>query len=207
MLGCGCATMGTPPRGWLQNPQERSDGFGGWMAIALRPEVSGLDLLIEGELIAVGEDSLYLLTGNALQAISWDDVRKAELRAYDSNAGALLSWAFVGLLTTPSHGVWLLISAPTWLITGIVTTAVESRAGRFSHSFSYSRPSSRAHRDDRHLERRASHGRRREQAPKPSQRVDARPVVQPRPGQVFAAYARFPQGLPPGLDRSSLTRK
>jgi hypothetical protein len=77
LLGCGCATT-TAPTGWLQDPRVPSNGFGGWMSVALWPVpgeakprgwVGSAEQVwdLEGELIAVSDDSLFVFAGGSLR--------------------------------------------------------------------------------------------------------------------------------------------
>ena len=72
-------------------------------------------------------------------------------------------WTVAGTLSTASHGVALLLSAPAWIIGGSVATTKVSHAPLITY---------------------------------PS-----------RPWSDLARYARFPQGLPIGLDPATLQRK
>ena len=72
-------------------------------------------------------------------------------------------WTLLGTLSTGSHGFFLILSAPVWILTGTVAAVNQSR----------------------------------------------QPVLTyPRQGWAgWRAYARFPQGLPPGLARAALDPK
>jgi hypothetical protein len=83
------------------------------------------------------------------------------LTGYDSKASGLAAWSVLGTLSTASHGVGLVLTAPIWVIAGVASTAKQTRAG--------------------HL------------------------VYPRRTASAFGAYARFPQGLPAGIDRAALT--
>lgn len=168
LLGAGCAVSTAPP-GWLRPPTEPSNGLGGWMALALRPEVgdqvgavTDWDFAarwnLEGELIAVSPESILVLAGSSLRGVAWSQVRRAELFGYDSQAKNLALWSTIGTLSTVSHGVGLIISAPLWILAGAASTARQGRGARI--------------------------------------------LCPPGTDRDLAPFARFPQGLPPGIDRA-----
>jgi hypothetical protein len=95
-----------------------------------------------------------------LHGVAWLQVQRAELTGYDSQASELAAWTVLGTLSTASHGVGLILTAPFWVISGAASTAKQSRCGYVRYP--------------------------------PAIRED------------FLPYARFPQGLPPEVDRSRL---
>ncbi len=186
-LAAGCASNSAPP-GFLLAPAEaQKTAWGGWITVEMRPRTSpavtapvpeaGEDPMpvnywnarwdarwkkgiCEGELIAIGDDSVYVQTGRGLAAAGLADVANARLTGYDAETGRLSSWAALGTLSTASHGFFALISLPIWVIAGSAISASQSH----------------------------------------------KPVVD-APDRSWAdmrQYARFPQGLPPGLERGRL---
>jgi hypothetical protein len=90
-------------------------------------------------------------------------ITRATVAGYDIGAGRLATWATVGTISTISHGVALVLSAPVWIIGGSVATSKANHAPLITY---------------------------------PS-----------RPWSDLARYARFPQGLPIGLDPATLQKK
>lgn len=172
VLLSGCAGP-TAPRGWLPSAREaEQEAFGAWISVEYSDGSS--EQVAKGELIAVGQDSVFVLTHEPvfapvfevtqqLIAIPLDQIERGRLAAYDANHSTLAGWAAVGSLSTISHGWFVLASLPVWIIVGSVSTAAQSVAPI-------------------------------EEFPAHSWR-DLR------------KYARFPQGLPEGLDRSTLRSK
>jgi hypothetical protein len=122
-LIAGCAGTGAPDA-WL--PDARTGGqeaYGAWIIVEL--EAGGLQQPIAGEFLALGPDSLFVLTAARLEAIPLADVHRAKVIFYDPRADVVGIWTAVGTLSTPSHGVGLLISAPVWLLLGCSTTVVQ----------------------------------------------------------------------------------
>lgn len=119
----GCATANAPP-GWLPSPTEvRNTAYGAWIELSL---VSGEK--IRGEFIAVSDDTLYVLPASRLVAVPAEQVSIMKLSVYDSDVEGLAAWTVLGFLSTASHGFYLSITAPIWLIVGTVSSVNESRA-------------------------------------------------------------------------------
>jgi hypothetical protein len=156
----GCATS-SAPQGFLVSAKgEQTDAFGGWIEL----EIYGTSArVLEGELIAVDGDSLFVLeeaSGWELVALYGGEVREARLRGYDPGTGKYSAWTFLGTLSTVSHGYGLVLSAPIWLIGGSSATASQSKMADFEYS--------------------------------------RRDVVEMR------KFARFPAGMPEGVERGKL---
>ncbi|EQB63221.1 MAG: hypothetical protein RBG1_1C00001G0800 [candidate division Zixibacteria bacterium RBG-1] len=81
---------------------------------------------VQGELLAVSSDTLYVLSYDWLFAIEKASVRKVEVELSPSISGGLWVWTLVGTASTLSHGYFLFASAPVWLLVGSVTAASAS---------------------------------------------------------------------------------
>ncbi|MFH1842419.1 MAG: hypothetical protein ABIF77_04375 [bacterium] len=122
LLGCGlllglggCATTGAPDD-WLPPVMSAaSDPFGAWIHVTCS-EVSWPSR--EGEFIAVGADSIYVLRAHTLHAIPREKVTRARLAFFDPGQKAA-GWSAAGALSTLSHGLVLVISLPFWLAGGL----------------------------------------------------------------------------------------
>lgn len=160
-LVSGCAHS-PAPRGWLPTADAAgADAFGGWLVAEVG---RGRDhRRIEGELIAVGTDSLLVFAADGVARVPRTAITRATVAGYDIAAGKLGTWTTLGTISTLSHGAWLLLSAPTWIIGGSIATSKASHAPLVTY---------------------------------PS-----------RPWSDLARYARFPQGLPIGLDPATLRKK
>ncbi len=124
-----------------------------------------------GELIAVEKDSIFWLEDNNLRSLAREDVSRIRVFTYRSQHAALTAWTVLGTLSTVSHGMLLVMSAPAWILFGSLTTGAVSREPIVGY---------------------VSRGR------------------QPSPSSDWlklAHYSRFPQGIPPGLDRSLIKSK
>lgn len=80
-----------------------------------------------GELLATAGDTLFAIHLDTLHAIPRDSVARVELTRYRPSTGQLALWTTLGVISTASHGFYLVLTAPTWVITGIAAAAAESR--------------------------------------------------------------------------------
>jgi hypothetical protein len=156
----GCATN-PAPKGWLPPAAKaQAQAYGGWISLTCKKAEAVT--LVEGELIAVSDDRVYVLADSGLVDVPHESVVKATLAAYATGDGELAGWSALGTVSTLSHGVYLVITAPIWIVAGIMAAGGESRAGL--------------------------------------RRYPEKPLAS------FRLYARFPQGLPTGLEASALGR-
>ncbi|HKE90058.1 MAG TPA: hypothetical protein VKB45_06960 [Gemmatimonadales bacterium] len=152
------------PGGFLPGPSEAGqDGYGAWIEVGV-PVAGRSDTTITGELIAASADTLWILPDSGrVAAVPTRTVRNGQVARYRSEAGSVAGFTALGVVSTISNGAFLLLTAPAWLITGIVASSNESHAPL------------------RHLP--------------------------PRAWADLAADARFPQGLPPGIDLGEIRPK
>ena len=158
LLVAGCASC-PAPWGWLPPPDpDRVDVYGGWIVVT---DVTGAGTeKHSGELIAIGGDSLFVLTGRGLEVSALREITHGDLFWYDTRSGGLAGWTVIGTLSCFSHGFIGLLTGPIWIILGSLSTATQSWQ---SH-------------------------------------VDPNGANWSK----LIPYCRFPQGLPPELDRRAL---
>lgn len=164
VLGAACCALvaacaGNPaPSGWLPGPEDApQDPYGAWIVVRENDTRE-----TSGELIAVHEDSIFVLTQSGrLAGFAHGEIERARIAYYDAQWGGLVAWTLVGSLATISNGYFALITFPLWLLVGSISAADESRAPLESVS-------------------------------QESEWVEMR------------TFARFPQGMPQGLDRGVL---
>lgn len=158
-LGSACARS-SAPAGWLSTPeQSQREAWGAWAEVRTRS--GGERAPVMGELIAATRDSVFVMTSAALVALPIAEIERATLTAYDARWDRLVLWTVLGTLSTASHGMALVLSAPVWIAGGTAAAAAASRG----------------------------------------------PRVRSTDGTELARFARFPQGMPPGLDRGALRPK
>lgn len=160
ITGSGCVST-SAPKGWLSPAADEQRGaYGSWVGV--RYDEAAQLSAIHGELIAATSDSLFVLPSEGpLHSVAWPAVNDLKLTAYDSNWGYLSLWTFLGTLSTASHGMFFVFSAPVWIIGGSAATASQSR----------------------------------------------RPIYTSPPLDVLQQFARFPQGMPPGVARDAFRPK
>ncbi len=174
-LLAGCATRHSPPN-WLPYAQTAArEAYGGWITVQLGD--GNLAQQVAGELLAVSEDSLYALRDSTVSAFPLTSVRRVLLEVYDPKSSEVGQTTLAGTLLTITHGWWLIITAPLWIIVGTSATASLSHDGMMTVT--------------------------------PADDPRARKVQTPTGRRVLtwkdlAIHSRFPQGMPPGLDRTRL---
>jgi hypothetical protein len=174
----GCAGT-TAPKGYLPKSTESgSYAKGAWAAVDI---VQGKQTsACEGELFAVHADSLFVLTREGLLGIDQRSLSRVRLTTYVSEAGRIGIWTLLGSLSTASHGVGLIFSLPTWILTGSLSGSAASREPIYNYSNPYSRLS-RSERDAAAIQ-----------------------LDESKEWNDLRKWARFPQGLPPALDQTRL---
>ncbi|MBN1826254.1 MAG: SH3 domain-containing protein [Candidatus Eisenbacteria bacterium] len=106
------------------------DGAEGWVS---RQYVSRKPLSprsLRGELIAVEEDSLFLLQRGRLIGVPLENVRDGVLRRFDSSVDHIKMWTALGAVSTVTHSFLLIFSLPLWLVVGLPTSHGIGRLGR-----------------------------------------------------------------------------
>ncbi len=126
LLVAGCASN-SAPSGFLPSPEEaQTSGYGAW--IELRSQDASGERATEGELLAVTADTVWVLSRSGAVALPTSAVAQCKLTAWQSGAGAIAVWTGVGVLSTISNGLFLVFTAPLWIITGTVAGSSESHA-------------------------------------------------------------------------------
>lgn len=160
LIGSGCASTSARDD-WTSSPNAmQREAYGVWVDVRFG-DAAAPDTL-RGELITATEDSLFLIPPqSSLRAVARSTINELQLTAYDANWSTLGVWIALGTLSTISHGFFLILSAPVWIIGG------SAAASRQSY----------------------------------------RPIYTNPPLETLRRFARFPQGLPPDLERNQLRPK
>ena len=121
----GCKTAVNAPKGTVpRRPDLTENTFGGWISIDY---LDGSDNL-KGELLALANDSVYVLTNSGVEAGLLQDVAKARLVFYKADASRFAGWTAAGGFFSVTNGYFAVFTFPMWMITGAVT--VNTEAGR-----------------------------------------------------------------------------
>jgi hypothetical protein len=174
-LALSCASNPTPADRRVSQEEAISSGKGAYALVRYHDDGSEA-----GELIATNDGRILLLTdlGHLIE-IDRRRVSELTLGVHDNNADAIALWGVLGTLSTISHGFLLIFSFPVWLTTSIGATSYESHHGLFH-------------------------------CPADTPETTRNPVSIRKPISMSAClsaagvYARFPQGLPPGVGREQL---
>lgn len=178
---CGCAAS-QAPHGWLPYAQEaQAEGYGGWIEVEPRDVMQHEPL--RGELLAISDDSVLVLAAQGVRACALADVRQARLEAFDNRSGDTARMTLAGTLTSVSTGLGLIVVAPLWIVVGSISTAVLSHQGTVMV-----------------------------RAPRVAAIADSiaaggRTITGHYSWRDLRLFARFPQGLPAGLERTQLRQR
>lgn len=147
------------PDGWLPDAESVPLRYNGaWAELSVASSAN-----LYGEFIAATRDTVFILAKDSMVTLPLAAIVSARLVLWRSNSGRFASNTFFGTLSTIGHGIFLIITAPIWLLGGSTVAITESYA----------------------------------------------PVeYQYQPGsawwQSMAKYARFPQGLPAGINHADI---
>jgi hypothetical protein len=159
LFATACASTPGPP-GYLQPAESaQREAYGAWIDVRLRGDRTE----VAGEFVAVGGDTVFVLTASGLRAIPRSSIEGARLGTYDSQWADLAYWVIGGTLMSASHGYYAAITAPLWIVIGSLTAGAVSRQPIEDVS---------GNNRSRWLE--------------------------------VSKFARFPQGMPRGIDRTTL---
>lgn len=176
----GCATTGAP-RGSLPGATEAgSDPWGGWIVVE---GIAGAAVpRIRGELLAVDDTHLWILPEDtrsetilcrdSVSVIPWNEVRRVRLVSYEPGAASARLWGIMGSVSALSHGVGMIVSLPLWILATAGTTHALVGGAVVKG-------------------KRSSRG----DSPEWWDPPFPPPIAKLRP------FARFPQGMPPGVVR------
>ncbi len=100
------------------------DAHGAW--INLSTDRGG----VAGELLAVEPRAVVVQTSAGFQRVPIQDIRSWSLAWYEADNSGVIGFAVVGTLSTLSHGLFLVFTAPLlWMIPGTAMARVQSRKG------------------------------------------------------------------------------
>lgn len=156
----GCKTISAPKGSVPKRKQLPLDAYGAWFS----GRQSAQKMLVQGELIAIENDSIFILSADELKGIPAKEIDSAGVIVFNTEENTYAIWT--GLLTAASltTGYFAGLTLPLSLGVGIVTTRDE--ANRIN-SFDFPQNS----------------------------------------WPTISKFARFPQGMPPGIDRKSIRRR
>lgn len=129
-LICGCSSTHAPS-GWLPSRAEtKHDVFGSWMDVALSGPGGNV---VSGELLAIQDDSLFLLNYFGLGVIGLNDIHKAHVTQYKSEAGYAVGAFFLGMPVLITHGHSAGFSAPGWIILSGLAAIISANENKYSY--------------------------------------------------------------------------
>lgn len=125
-LASGCVKSNPAPSGFVRTADETlKSPNGAWISV----EITGIEQPVQGELLAVGGTSLYILELGEVAEVNLKTIKSASLSAYEAAAGGVVTLTLLGGASTISHGFFLIFSFPIWLAVGIATSRHQSGMG------------------------------------------------------------------------------
>ena len=131
-LAAGCATH-QAPRGFTPRLQDLSRSPRGAWAVVTLAALDRSGERVDGELLTLDAREARLLTAGGVTRLPLERVKRLRLETHRTRETGLALWTVGGVLSTPSHGSFLVLTVPMWLVGGIAAAAAESRAGILEH--------------------------------------------------------------------------
>ncbi len=123
--GTACSVASpAPASARVSLEQAQRDPHGAW--INLSTDRGG----VAGELLAVEPRALVIQSPTGFQRVPIAAIRGWSLAWYEADNGSVLAFNVVGTLSTLSHGLWLVFTAPLlWMIPGTAMARTQSGQG------------------------------------------------------------------------------
>lgn len=113
----GCGHTEAPPFWLPSDAKSQADGYGGWASVKSGVKPKRAD--VTGELIAVAEDRLYVLTERGVESVSKNEITTAVVDGYDQDARPVARAWVIGAIASVGAGVWgIYVMQPLWALAG-----------------------------------------------------------------------------------------
>ena len=133
LLFTSCATSYAPDN-WLPETDDvQQEIFGGWITLVTKPDSLKPNekwIQYSGEFISLDEENVYLLY-DSIYVIPKKKIYSSTLELDQKNSTAYGLWTVGGIAGTVTNGLFLVITAPLWLVAGIPATVGESVRDRY----------------------------------------------------------------------------
>ncbi len=120
VIATACGAIKAPTGQVPRREEIETDAFGGWIHLNLLSKEES-----EGELIALSNDSIFVFN-QKIVPIAKQDVATARLIMYNTDANRFATWTTLGSVGSISNGLFLIITLPAWIATGVSATTRES---------------------------------------------------------------------------------
>lgn len=102
---------------------------GAWADVDLI--TNGQTGFLSGELLAIQDEEAVIRRSSDLARVHIACIQRLHLAAFENEYAATVFYGVVGIVTTLSHGVWLVFTAPVWALTTTGASVGSARAGTF----------------------------------------------------------------------------
>lgn len=128
-----CATTNAP-EGWLPQAEDiPSDPYGAWCTLSINNYSKlnkSIENIVTGELIAVDDSSVYILNDILLDRVDHTSILKSVIEL-DSKHYEYGGHTCLGTLSTISHGLLSIVTAPLWILFGWPVAIGETYRDRY----------------------------------------------------------------------------
>lgn len=121
VMAVSCKTVVAPKGSVPSRKVLDQEAYGGWVTLTLLDSQK-----VSGELIALTTHAVVLMNTSA-NLYQKDSIVGARLVIFNNQSGSLATLTALGSFSTISHGLFLPITLPMWLISGITTSRKEAR--------------------------------------------------------------------------------
>jgi len=130
LIGCGHTEA---PDFWLPSDvKSQADGYGGWASVKFGVTPKRTD--VTGELIAVAEDRLYVLTDSGVVDATKVEITSAVIDGYEQNMKPIARAWIIGGISSVGTGVWgIYVMQPLWALAGRTALKEASSYARVSY--------------------------------------------------------------------------
>lgn len=123
LAGCTAATP-APPTARLSMHEAQRSPHGAWINVVTEQGAFG------GELLAIEPRDIVIETPRGVLRVPRPQVRSVSLAWYEADNSPVIAVNVLGTLSTLSHGVFLIFTAPIlWWTGGTLTSRAQSRQG------------------------------------------------------------------------------
>lgn len=133
----GCASTYAPEAYLPETEDVQRETYGGWITLVTAPDSLAPEenwMQYSGEFISMDEENIYLLY-DSLYLIPKKKIYSSVIEIDEKNSTTFGFWTAGGIASTVTNGVFLIITAPLWLLAGIPTTVGESVRDRYEAEY------------------------------------------------------------------------
>ncbi len=114
-----CAPKRYPPEFLPFAPGAHKNPYGAWIECRIEK-----NKILEGEFIAIHEDTIFIADKSTLYAVPIKDINGGHICAYNSDEALFVPFVVLGAVSTLTHGFWAIFTLPSWVIAGLISIII-----------------------------------------------------------------------------------